>query len=101
MWYGSSGVVYAELPHDGSTDVVVRYAFSRTSVIWSLAEFVSMCCSDWLRGSTAMCWAELPVRGSTAYVLEVVPHLFATASFIAVSVLAVVPAFGRRNYRLS
>ena len=62
MWYGSSGVVYAELPRDGSTDVVERYVFSRSDVIWSLAEFVSMCCSLWLSGSTAMCWAELPVK---------------------------------------
>ena len=34
-WDGSSGVVYAELPHDGSTGVVARYAFSRDDVVWT------------------------------------------------------------------
>ena len=96
MWYGSTGVVYAVLPHDGSTGVVERYVNSRSDVFWSLAVFVSMCCSLWLSGSTATFCAELPVSGTTVYVLAVVPDLSATASFIAVTALAVVPAISWR-----
>ena len=94
--------MFAELPQVGSTAVVVRYAFSRTSVNLDLADFVSLCCSVWLSGSSAVCWEGLPVVAEVPhFVSAVVPSLCATASFIAVSVLAVVPAFGRRNYRLS
>ena len=87
---------FAELPHDGSSSVVERYANSRSDVFWSLAEFVSMCCFLWLSGSTAMCCAELPVSGTTVYVLAVIPDLSATASFVAVTALAVVPAISWR-----
>ena len=96
MWYGSTGAVCAVLPHDGSSGVVERYVNSRNDVIWSLTDFVSMCCSLWLSGSTAMCCAELPVSGTTVYVLAVVPDLSATASFVAVTALAVVPAISWR-----
>lgn len=36
------------------------------------------------------------MNGTTAYVLAVVPEIFATASFIAVTACAVVPAVQRR-----